>query len=103
MAKNMLDAVYKAEENCKQREAEARLTATQAENQVKKDCARLINETEAKANATAQTLFEKAKQNGEAEIEKALKNAEIKCAEISETAEKNRTTVIKHAVNYLIG
>lgn len=103
MAKDMLDAVYKAEEECRQREAEAKSKASQAEQQAKKDCAKLIKDAEAKANADAQALFGKAKQSGEAELQKALNDAEKKCSAISATAEKNRTKVITNAVNYLIG
>ena len=98
MAKDMLDAVYKAEEECRQREAEAKSKASQAEQQAKKDCAKLIKDAEAKANADAQALFEKAKQSGEAEI-----TVETLCRKLSATAEKNRTKVITNAVNYLIG
>jgi hypothetical protein len=47
-------------------------------------------------------MFEKAKADGKKELEEAYALSEIKCNKISETAEKNRSDVIKNAVNYLI-
>ena len=47
-------------------------------------------------------MFEKAKADGKKVLDEANALSEIKCKKISETAEKNRSDVIKNAVNYLI-
>ena len=46
--------------------------------------------------------IKKAKADGKKVLDEANALSEIKCKKISETAEKNRSDVIKNAVNYLI-
>ena len=70
--------------------------------QAKKDSEKLIENAKAVAESKAQAMFEKAKADGKKELEGAYALSEIKCNKISETAEKNRSDVIKNAVNYLI-
>ena len=57
----MLDAVLNAENDCKEREADAKAKAEQAVSQAKKDCEKLIEnakaEAESKALATVLSLF----------------------------------------------
>ena len=102
MAKDMLDAVLNAESECKIREAEAKAKAEQAVLQAEKDCGKLKAKVKAEAESRAQAMFEKARSDGKKELTEAVKLSEIKCKKISETAEKNRLSVIKNAVNYLI-
>ena len=66
-----------------------------------KDCERLIANAKTEAEKKAQDMFETAKADGRKELEEAEALAEIKCNKISENAEKNRSDVIKKAVNYL--
>ena len=101
MAKDMLDAVLNAENDCKAREAEAKAKAEQAVVQAEKDCERLIAISRAEAEKKAKEMFEKAKADGIKELEEAEALAEVKCNKISKNAEKNRSDVIKKAVNYL--
>ena len=102
MAKDMLVAVLKAENDWKEREADAKAKAEQAVVQAKKDCEKLIQNAKAEAETKAQAMFEKAKADGKKVLDEANALSEIKCKKISETAEKNRSDVFKNAVNYLI-
>ena len=58
MAKDMLDAVLNAENDCKEREADAKAKAEQAVVQAKKDCEKLIQNAKAEAETKAQAMKE---------------------------------------------
>lgn len=103
MAKDMLQAVFNTEEECKKRENDAKAEASKRIQQAKTEAAQLIKDTEASANLNAQAILDKERALGKEALEKARLDAEKECAVISETAEKNRTNVIKNAVSYLIG
>ena len=75
MAKDMLDAIYNAEENCRQREANARAESAEKVEQTKADAKQVVLSAK----------------------EKAQKDADI----LSQTADKNRKRVIDGAIQRL--
>lgn len=103
MAKDMLQAVFNAEEECRLRESNAKAEASKRIQQAKADAVQLIKDAENDANAKAQAILDNEKRAGEKALEKAKLDAKNECTIISDTAEKNRTKVIKNAVKYLIG
>ena len=103
MAKDMLQAVFNAEEECRLRESNAKAEASKRIQQAKADAVQLIKDAENDANAKAQAILDNEKRAGEKALEIANLDAKNECTIISDTAEKNRTKVIKNAVKYLIG
>ena len=103
MAKDMLQAVFNAEEECRLRESNAKAEASKRIQQAKADAVQLIKDAENDANAKAQAILDNEKRAGEKALEKAKLDDKNECTIISDTAEKNRTKVIKNAVKYLIG
>lgn len=103
MAKDMLEAVFAAEEECKIRESKAKADAAEAEKRAVDAAKALIAKAENDAKAKAEAKLEQARLNGNAELAKARAEADIKCAAVAKTAEKNRTQVIKNAVGLLLG
>ena len=73
MAKDMLDAIYNAEEDCRQREANARAESAEKVEQTKADAKQVV-------------LSEK---------------ANLECDILSRTADKNRKRVIDGAIQRL--
>lgn len=101
MAKDMLDAVFKAEEDCKQRQSEAK---TQAENKIKQakaEAKKLVDSLIVKGNEEAKTLFASAEKENDSQLKEASLLANKQCEQLSQIAEKNRKKVIVQAVNLL--
>ena len=88
MAKDMLDAIYNAEEDCRQREANARAESAEKVEQTKADAKQVM-------------LFEKTAKEGKKELEKASEKANLECDILSQTADKNRKRVIDGAIQRL--
>ena len=59
MAKDMLDAIYNAEEDCRQREANARAESAERVEQTKADAKQVVLSAKEKAQKDADMLFEK--------------------------------------------
>ena len=93
MAKDMLDAIYNAEEDCRQREANARAESAERVEQTKA--------AKEKAQKDADMLFEKTAKEGKKELEKASEKANLECDILSRTADKNRKRVIDGAIQRL--
>ncbi len=102
MAKEILNAIYNAEEECKARENDANLKAQEQIDKAKKDADELIKKAENNALNEADELLDKARLDSDKELENAKKEASEKCLLISETASKNRENVINLAVNMLL-
>ena len=103
MAKDMLQAVFNTEEECKMRESNAKADASKRIQQAKTDAVQIVKDAENDANIKAQAILDNERLSGEKAFEKAKLDAKNECTIISDTAEKNRTKVIKNAVKYLIG
>lgn len=101
MAKDMIDAILQAEEECKQREAKAKSDAAVKNEQAHKDAQRLIDSAVAQAKAEAEELFAATDADGKKLLSKAKASAEAECSKISQTAEKNRKKVIKAVADML--
>ena len=98
MAKDMLDAIYNAEEDCRQREANARAERVE---QTKADAKQVVLSAKEKAQKDADMLFEKTVKEGKKELEKASEKANLECDILSRTADKNRKRVIDGAIQRL--
>lgn len=103
MAKDMLDAICAAEEECRKRESDAKKEAEQAVTQAKQDAARLILQREEKAHSDAEAELDKARAEGEKALAQAKADAEKECDRISALAEKKRPAVIQKAADALLG
>lgn len=103
MAKDMLDAIYKTEEQCSKREADAKAHASQKIEQSRQEAAKLISKARENAINDADNLCRQAKAAGENDLKKAIGEAESRCNALSKTAEKNRSRVIKSAIEMLVG
>lgn len=101
MAKDMMKAIFEAEEECKAREAQAKAQAAQDAENAKAEAKKLIDDAKAQAQAEASQLFEELKMEGAKELDQSMKTAENRCAVISKMAEKNRDKVIKAVVEKL--
>lgn len=102
MAKDMLEAVFAAEEECKARENDAKTKASKQKEQAKTDAKRIIREAEQKAYAKAEADFEQARLDGKDMLGKAKQQAEMQCAVIADTADRNRTKVIDNVVSMIL-
>ena len=102
MAKDMLDAVYAAEEEFRRREAEAKKQADETVAGAKKEAEALINARVARANADAGAELAKAKAAGDRLAAQADADAKADCRQIAQAAEKNRPSVIKKAAEALL-
>ena len=101
MAKDMLDAVYAAEEEFRRREGEAKKQADKTVADAKKEAEALINARMAKANADADAELAKAKACDKL-MQQAEADAKAECKQIAQTAKKNRPSVIKKAAEALL-
>ncbi len=102
MAKEILDAIYNAEEECKAREAEAEKAAEEKIDAAKKQAEELIKNAQAEAEKNSEARIESIKAEAEAIYNKAQNAADSKSSLISSTAEKNRADVIKQSVEALL-
>ncbi len=103
MAKDMLNAVLEAENECKLRVSDAKSRADMKITDAKKQAQKMIETAVANAQDNAQKAFDKVNSDAAIELKAAAALADEKCSRISQTAEKNRTKVIKNAVDFLIG
>lgn len=103
MAKDMLEAVYEAEQQCSKREADAKADSARRIEQARQEAADLISQSKQKALSDAEGLYAKARTDGELELKSAVRAAEQQCAELSQTAEKNRSRVIDLVIKQLVG
>lgn len=101
MAKDMLDAIYNAEEDCRQREANARAESAEKVEQTKADAKQVVLSAKEKAQKNADMLFEKTAKEGKKELENASEKANLECDILSRTADKNRKRVIDGAIQRL--
>lgn len=102
MAKDMLDAIYNAEEDCRQREANARAESAERVEQTKADAKQVVLSAKEKAQKDADMLFEKTAKESKKELEKASEKANLECdILLSRTADKNRKRVIDGAIQRL--
>ncbi len=102
MAKDMLDAVFEAEEQCAKREADAKSAAARKSETAKRDAELLKDKAKQTALADAEALYAQARAEGEKELKNALDKASVQCGAMSETAQKNRSRVIELAVKQLV-
>ena len=102
MAKDMLDAVYAAEEEFRRREGEAKKQADKTVADAKKKAEALIDARMAKANADADAELAKAKAACDKLMQQAEADAKAECKQIAQTAKKNRPSVIKKAAEALL-
>ena len=102
MAKDILDAIRQAEDDAKAREAQANDEAQKRIAETNAKAKQLIADAQAEEDKNAEKRYEIARADGDAELEKGKKTAESKCAEISQTADKNREGVIDKAVDFLL-
>lgn len=102
MAKDMLDAVYEAEEQCAKREADAKTAAAKKVEAAKQDALQAQNNSKQKALLGAEALYAKTRAEGENLLREALAEADLRCSELSKTAQKNRVRVTELAVKQLI-
>ena len=75
MAKDMLDAIYNAEEDCRQREANARAESAERVEQTKADAKQVVLSAKEKAQKDADMLFEKTAKEGKKELEKIFSSS----------------------------
>lgn len=73
MAKDMLDAIYNAEEDCRQREANARAESAERVEQTKADAKQVVLSAKEKAQKDADMLFEKTAKESKKSLRKPLK------------------------------
>ena len=102
MAKELLDAIYAAEEEFSRRESEAKKESAQTVAQAKKDAEALIAQREEKAHAEADAELAKAKAAGAGVLQKANAEARRECEAVSAAAAKNRPAVIKKAADFIL-
>lgn len=102
MAKEILDAIYNAEEECKTKETEAKTEAQARIKDAEIKAQKFIDDAEAKAKEEADELVAQAEKNGEDNFEKAKAAASGKCEIITQSAKKNRQTVIKQSIDALL-
>lgn len=101
MAKDMMNSIFEAEEECKAREAQAKAQAAQDVENAKAKANMLIDEAKAQSQTEARQLFDRLKKEGAKELDQSMKAAEVRCAEISKRAEQNRSKVINAVVEKL--
>lgn len=101
MAQDMLNAIFEAEEECKQREIQAKENAVKSREQAQKDASALVKQAVSDAENKAQQLFDSIKTDSNKELENARLAAKNDCERISKTAEKNRSKVINDVVDLL--
>ena len=101
MAKDMMKAIFEAEEECKARETQAKAQAAQDVKNANAEAKKLVDNAKAQAQTEALQLFEELKKEGAKELEQSMKTAKDRCAVISKTAEKNRSKVIEAVVEKL--
>jgi F0F1-type ATP synthase membrane subunit b/b' len=102
MAKDILDAIRAAEEECGEREAQAKADAQERAAQAKKDAAALIDKREQAAREKCEKSLEQARAEAEKALEEARASAGSQCADISATAEKNRGRVVRDAAEAIL-
>ena len=88
MAKDMLDAIYAAEEACRQRESEAKAKAEQSVAAARKEAEALIAARTRKAEEDAEAALAAAQANSEARLRQAKADAEAECRKIAADAAK---------------
>lgn len=103
MAKDMLDAIYAAEEESRRRESDAKTQAAQSVADAKKQAEALIAARVAKARQDADAELDGARRNSERRRLQADKDAQAECRAISEIAAKNRPSVIQKAADAILG
>lgn len=101
MAKDMLDAIYNAEEECKQREMRARAISAEKIEQTKTKAEQVVLSAKEQSHKNADILFEKAVNESKKELQQTRDKAKIDCEILSQTAEKNRSRVICEAIKML--
>lgn len=101
MAKDMLEAVYQAEEECKQRETNAKAKSAQRIEQAKAEAAQAVLLAKENAQKSAEVLFEKTMGENRQELKSACEKADFDCEILSQTADKNRSRVIDGAIKIL--
>ena len=102
MARDILEAIKSAEEECKIRELYAKKSAQEKIISAEAEAKRLIAEAAQNAEREAQSRYESAKADGDKELNKARQASDNKCAQIHKFAEINRQSVIENAVKYLL-
>lgn len=103
MAKDMLDAIYAAEESYRQRESEAKAQAAKSVSEAKQQADALISARVAKASQEADIRLADTKRQSEERLAQADADAQADCNAIAATAAKNRPTVIRHAADAILG
>lgn len=102
MAKDMLDAIYAAEEEFGRREDEAKTQSAQTVAQAKQDAKELIDRRVKKAEEDARAELDAARADGEKTLAQANAEAQTECEKISASAEKNRPAVIRKAAEAIL-
>ena len=103
MAKDMLDAIRAAEEECRQREAQAKTDAAAGLSEAGAKAKQLVFDREQKRLGECDAEIEKARSESERALAEARENALKGCDELTATAEKNRPSVVKNAADALLG
>ncbi|MCQ2514161.1 MAG: hypothetical protein MJ089_03590 [Ruminococcus sp.] len=101
MAKDMLNAIFNAENECKKRESEAKAQAQLKQEKAHNDAVELVRSAKLEAENNAQKLYKAVESENQKELEHAKRDAEKRCNVLSNTAEKSRSKVIKNVVAML--
>lgn len=101
MAKDMLNAIYEAEEESKQRIAQAKALAEQNAKNAELKAQELAAQARADAEVKAKQMLAAVEAEGKAELDKAKLESQQQCKKLSQTAEKNRSKVIQNVVDML--
>ncbi len=102
MAKDMLDAIRAAEEECRLREEQAKSDADELIEQAKRDAEALIAKSDADALAENERALADAKLKCAEEERRTVQSSAEECERLRRLAEKNRPGVIRKAAEALL-
>lgn len=92
MAKDMLDAIYNAEEDCRQREANARAESNERVEQTKADAKQVVLSAR-KGTEGCRYVLKRLRKRAK-ELENASEKANLECDILSQTADKTASVLL---------
>lgn len=102
MAKDMLDAIRHAEEECRLREQQAKQQAAERIQVAKKNAEALLQRRGQESKEASELQLSMQRREGDELLKKAKLEAQAQCDELSRTAEGNRPEVIRNAAKALL-
>lgn len=99
MAKELLNAVIAAENECNGIISNAKAKAKETDSAAQKEAEKIIAEKTAAAAAEADEIIKSANDAADKIIEQAKLSSNAECESILKAAEKNRRSVIENAVS----